>query len=221
MMRLLRAFRARRAALHEAERLVAGDPAGSESPGLDHLLAALRAPGTAAEMSGESAMAAAMAAEHRRAAATRKSRTPFRATAVAIVAALALLIAGGTALATQHGLFTSAPKPSPTTHAPRPTTTAATPKPTSRQTPTRTTPTPTPTPTPAPTTAPADPTTTAWCVAWWTAEEGGHPMNGRDRKDLTAAAGGADKIAAYCAYAKPTTTPTGKKSHKPKKTKAA
>jgi hypothetical protein len=207
----LRAIRAWRAALHEADRLVAGDPAGSESPGLDQLLTAVRAPGTAAEMSGESAMAAAMAAERRRAA-TRKSRGPVRTTIVAIVAALALLIAGGTALATRHGLFAS-PAVTPT-----PGSTSASPSP-------RPEPAPAPEPTPRPTTPTptTSPPNTGWCVAWWTAEEGGHPMNGRDRKDLTAAAGGADKIAAYCAAAKPTATPTGKvkKSHKPKKTKGA
>jgi hypothetical protein len=204
-----RAIRARRAELHETERLVAGDPAGSESPGLDHLLAAVRAPGTAAEMSGEAAMAAAMAAERRRAA-NRKSRGPVRTTIVAIVAALALLIAGGTALATRHGLFASpapTPAPSPTVSPTLSPALSPTPRSTSAA----------PSPTPTPTTSPVN---TEWCVAWWTAEEGGHPMNGRDRKDLTAAAGGADKIAAYCAAAKPTATPTGKvkKSHKPKPT---
>jgi hypothetical protein len=201
----LRAFRAWRASLHEADRLVAGDPAGSESPGLDHLLAAVRAPGTAAEMSGEAATVAAMAAERRRAVRRRGGRV--WATMVAIGAAVALLIGGGTALAARNGFFAAPPVTSPS---PRSTSHSPSPSPS---------PSPTSGPAPGPTSAPPD----DWCVAWWTAEEGGHPMNGRDRKNLTAAAGGADKIAAYCAAAKPATTPTGKvkKSHKPKKSKGA
>ncbi|WP_051807883.1 hypothetical protein [Actinoplanes subtropicus] len=214
MRTILRAIRDRRAALHEADRLVAGDPAGSESPGLDHLLAAVRAPGSAAELRGEAGMAAAMAAERRRAA-SRKRRGPVRTTIVAIVAGLALLIAGGTALATRHGLFASPPSHTSPTSPVSPASPVSSPPVSSPPRPTRVTPSPTPVPTTA------GPANNDWCVAWWTAEEGGHPMNGRDRKDLTAAAGGADKIAAYCAAAKPTTSPTGKvkKSHKPKKTK--
>ncbi|BBH69347.1 hypothetical protein ACTI_60320 [Actinoplanes sp. OR16] len=74
----------------------------------------------------------------------------------------------------------------------------------------------------ATTTGKADPsasvnatTKAAWCAAWQTAEDGGHPMNGRDRRDLIAAAGGRENVAAYCGSA--TTEPEEtSKTKKPK-----
>jgi hypothetical protein len=60
----------------------------------------------------------------------------------------------------------------------------------------------------------------AWCEAWRVAADGGHPMNGRSRRDLIAAAGGEDNIARYCAHqtaptAATTSTTKPGKGHKP------
>ncbi len=82
---LLHAMRKRRHRidLNLADRLVAGDPPGSDHPGLGDLLDAVRAPGTPEELTGEKAVVAAFAAHRKRAAradrrATRDQRKADR-----------------------------------------------------------------------------------------------------------------------------------------------
>ncbi|MFC7535359.1 hypothetical protein [Actinoplanes sp. GCM10030250] len=70
LIHAFRTWRADRRDLDETDRLIAGARAGT---GLDHLLGAVRAPATTGELSGEQAMAAAVAAERRRAAAPAHS----------------------------------------------------------------------------------------------------------------------------------------------------
>lgn len=221
---LLRAFRARRddrVSLDEADRLVAGGRAGPADRPLDHLLDAVRAPATAEELNGERALVAALAAERRHAMAsgepavsTVAARRPIRTIIVAVVTAVALLGVGGAAVAARtghlpdgfqqdaHRLFSElgipAPHTSPTGAGPAPSpsrTRSPTPAP-SRSTADST---PTPLPTASVTDGPAPGTRARWCTAWQTAAAGGRPMNGRDRRDLFAAAGGAGNVGDYCA----------------------
>ncbi|MBG0564031.1 hypothetical protein [Actinoplanes aureus] len=241
MRRLLRAIRARRAerlGRDETERLVAGDRAGPGNPGLDHLLEAVRAPATAAELNGEQAMVAALAAERRQAASVPRvpavpASGPTRRLAVTVGTALVLLGASGTAVAARtgdlpagfqqsaHRLFSGLGVPAPGTSPPGTSPTRPGPAPATT--------TPTPTPRPSAPTATLTPSRASWCTAWKTAEAGGHPMNGRDRRDLYAAAGGEQNVARYCASvtvspssptakktAKPTKSPKPKRSKKPK-----
>ncbi|SNY40537.1 hypothetical protein [Paractinoplanes atraurantiacus] len=184
-------------------------PPDEHDPALDHLLGALRAPATADELRGEQAMAAAMAAEYRQAAPKQKKR--LRPLVVSIVAAVSVLLAGGTAVAARTGLLS---KPAATqTPAPTPTTAPIPPIPLA------------PPPSHAPTPARSAPPRADWCAAWLTAAAGGKPMNGRDRRDLEAAAGGEASVAAYCGAATPAETAKpgrpakSKKPKKPKKSK--
>ena len=242
----MRTWRTHRIGLHEADRLVAGGRTGPGSPGLEHLLDAARAPATAGETRGEQAMAIALAAERRRAVLTARPKgdirvqmpTSARTIVVSITAAVALLSVGGTAVAAKtgnlpdgvqqhaHDLFSAlgvpAPGTGPTVSPPGPTASAAPSTAVTRPTPA---PIPKPrphrTPTPTPTvTAAAE--VRAWCEAWRVASGGGHPMNGRARRDLTAAAGGEENIAQYCTdqigSASPGATATATKpgkGHKP------
>jgi len=239
----MRTWRAGRTGQDETDRLVAGGRSGPGDPGLDHLLDALRAPATTGELSGEREMAAALATERRRAALTTRPegrirvRVPrtTRTIVVSVATGLAVLSVGGTAVAAgtgnlpaglqqrAHRLFSAlgvpAPRTGPTTTGPAPggRGSTATPGPTPAATPT-----PTPTPTATGTIAPATAQVVAWCTAWQTAENGGKPMNGRDRRDLTAAAGGAGEVADYCARAGVSAAPTtgatkpgGGKTHHP------
>jgi len=218
LLRAMRTWRAGRAGQDEADRLVAGDRSSPGHSGLDHLLDALRAPGTSGELSGEREMAAALATERRRAALTTRPeerirvRVPrtTRTTVVSIATGLAVLSVGGTAVAAgtgnlpaglqqrAHRLFSALGIPAPRTG----TTTSTT--------------APTATPKPAPSatasrrgeTPPAPAAPSAWCSAWATAAAGGKPMNGRDRRDLIAAAGGPDEITSYCATLVPSVSPS-------------
>ena len=214
LLRAMRTWRAGRAGQDEADRLVAGDRAGPGHPGLDHLLDALRAPATPGELSGEREMVAALATERRRAALTTRPEGRIRVQVprttrtivVSVATGLAVLSVGGTAVAAgtgnlpaglqqhAHRLFSALGVPAPRTgpSTPAPATTGSAPA---------TTPVPSPTPAPAGTAVPSSAQVVAWCRAWQSAATGGKPMNGRDRRDLTAAAGGADDIAGYCARA--------------------
>ncbi|MET0493479.1 MAG: hypothetical protein ABW000_10160 [Actinoplanes sp.] len=256
----MRTWRADRAGLTEADRMVAGDRSGLGNPGLEYLLDAARGPGTTGETSGAQAMIAALAAERRRAVLTAIPKgsirvqvpTSARTFVVSIAAGVVLLGVGGTAVAARtgslpagvqqhaHDLFPAlgvpAPGTGPTTSPPAPTASAAGPTGPARPEPTPTPPAtetsapetsapetstpkrPRPT-TPRPTaTAPAE--APAWCEAWRVAAAGGHPMNGRARRDLNAAAGGADNVAEYCARltgsASPAPTVTTKPGKGPK-----
>jgi len=216
LLRAMRMWRAGRTGQDEADRLVAGDRSGPGQPGMDHLLDALRAPATTGELSGERELVAALATERRRAALTTRPegrirvRVPrtTRTIVVSVATGLAVLSVGGTAVAAgtgnlpaglqqrAHRLFSALGVPAPRTGT---TTTGPTPAGSSSAA----SPTPNPAPTPAATAtiAPGTAQVVAWCTAWQTAENGGKPMNGRARRDLTAAAGGADEIAGYCARA--------------------
>jgi hypothetical protein len=220
MRRLIRAIHDRRAVrrlLDEADRLVAGARTGEGSPGLDHLLDAARTPGTAAELRGGPNVIAALAAERRRVAPPSVIPAPRRRRIAVVTAAAALVLvtAGGTAVAARtgslQGLLPDLVEPAPATVHP------ATPAPAPMPAPARSSPAPR-----RGTEVPSGIRVT-WCRAWLTATAGGHPMNGRDRKDLIGAAGGEKNLTAYCAgvtiapVAGPTKT---HKSHKPKKPKA-
>jgi hypothetical protein len=215
----MRTRRARRLGLDEADRLVAGDRAGPGTPGLDHLLDAARAPATAEETSGERAMAAALAAERRRAvpATGRKGAEPAtgregskrvlvpvsaRTLVIGIVTGVALL-SGGTAVAARtgnlppaaqqhaHRLFSALGVPAPRT-GPAPSASPS-PHPTPRSNP------PSRTPQPAPTAVVAPETRASWCAAWQEGAGGGKPMGGPARRELVAAAGGEDAVTRFCA----------------------
>jgi hypothetical protein len=224
LLRAMRNWRASRAGQDEADRLVGG---GRSDPGLDHLLAALRAPATPGELSGEREVIADLVTERRRAALTTRPegrirvRVPrtTRTLVVSIATGLAVLGVGGTAVAAgtgnlpaglqqrAHRLFSAlgvpAPRTGPTIRTPVPSGTASAASAAPIATPTRT---PAPTPGATGTVTPAA-EVVAWCTAWQTAENGGKPMNGRDRRDLIAAAGGADEVADYCARAGVSATP--------------
>lgn len=209
---LLRAMckrRAGRLGLDEADRLVGGGRAGPRCPGLDHLLDALQAPATTGEMSGGRETVTALAAERRRAALTTRpegsQRVPVSTSArtiiVSIATGLALLGAGGTAVAARtghlparvqqhaHRLFSALGVPAPRTGPSEPAPAPAGPG---------VTPTPTGAPTPAATIT-APPVQADWCAAWRRAAGDGKPMNGRWRQDLITAAGGRENVARYCA----------------------
>ncbi|MEU4689577.1 hypothetical protein [Actinoplanes sp. NPDC023714] len=162
-----------------------------------------------------------------------RKRVRSRTVIASVAAAAALLAGSGTAVAARggnlpagvqqqaHRLFSGLGVPAPATGESPP---ASSPRSSAGSSPA-----PTPAVTPSPVTEPAAPggsspagsspagtsttgsgaTTVAWCAAWQTAEDGGHPMNGRDRRDLTAAAGGAENVAAYCEAATTTATTTG------------
>jgi hypothetical protein len=188
LLHAMRTRRTHRIDLTQADRLAAGDPPGSDHPGLADLLDAARAPATAEELAGEKAVVAAFTANRKRAArkerrtATRdaRKRTPSRTRATAAAAGLALLILGGTATAARtgnlpreaqqhaHRLFSALGIPAP-----------------------RTGTTPTPGPSPAI-------TTLDWCEAW-RAAPGGPPLTSENRRKLSVAAGGEERIAHYCA----------------------
>ena len=256
----MRTWRADRAGLTEADRMVAGDRSGLGHPGLEYLLDAARGPGTTGETSGAQVMIAALAAERRRAVLTARPKgsirvqvpTSARTIVVSLAAGVVLLGVGGTAVAARtgslpdgvqqhaHDLFPAlgvpAPGTGPTTSPPAPTASAAGPTVPARPVPAPETPAPeTPAPrtstsrtsppkSPRPTTP--RPTVTAaaevrdWCEAWRVAAAGGHPMNGRARRDLNAAAGGADNVGEYCdrliGSASPAPTVTTKPGKGPK-----
>ncbi|MEU4423284.1 hypothetical protein AB0F81_21875 [Actinoplanes sp. NPDC024001] len=202
----LRAIRDRRSGRLDLDR---ADPA------LNHLLDAVRAPASPTELSGEQAMVAALAAERRRAAAATRpdipavpARRSTRRLVVTVVAAVAVLSVSGTAVAARtgnlptgvqqgaHRLFSGlgVPAPTPSRAPTRTPSSAPAPSPTPRATSPRTP-------------VPLGPAQAGWCAAWQTADAGGHPMNGRDRRDLIAAAGGEENIERYCARQGVTTSP--------------
>jgi hypothetical protein len=229
----------------EVERLLAGDPTGPDHRGLAALLDAAQAPASPRELAGEQAAVAGYVAAYREAVPTsmpkgrRRVRipSPARAAAVKVAAGVAVLAVGGGALAAEtgrlpagaqqraHDLFSAAGVPAPRTTAPTGTAPATTPT-----TGTATTPTPAPTSAtavPTPTTATTTTSTAAirgLCRAWAAQQKPhGKAMTAAARRALAAAAGGADRIPAFCAdqlgtpapTATPTPKPKGKPSSKP------
>ncbi|MFI6070980.1 hypothetical protein ACIA5C_05225 [Actinoplanes sp. NPDC051343] len=185
----MRTRRTQRIDLDEADRLVTGDPPGPTQAGLGTLLEALRAPGTPGELSAEKAAVAAFRTHRKRAARAARRRTSTRAVLVPTLAALALLMFGGTALAARtgnlpdgaqqhaHHLFSALGVPAP-----------------------RTGPTGHPTPVASAGPSPSRPTGPAvvelgWCADW---QPGGTPLSGDNHRRLRTAAGGEQRIPDYC-----------------------
>ncbi|WP_143162689.1 hypothetical protein [Couchioplanes caeruleus] len=210
----------------EADRLMAGDPAGAELRGLAALLDAAKAPASPRELAGERAAVAAIVAAYRDAETTSLPRgrrrvrisPPVRTAAVKVAAGVAVLAGGGVALAAEtghlpagaqqqaHRLFSAVgvPAPAPETTSARPPSPAL-PAP-SPQTSARSAPGPSPTGGPAS----ADPAVPGLCRSWAAQQEPhGKAMNAASRRDLIAAAGGEDRIADLCAAqaGAPSTTP--------------
>jgi hypothetical protein len=233
----MRERRNHRIDLAEADRLIAGDQSGPGYEGLAELLAAARAPATAEELAGEQAAVAGYAevtAAHRSAAARKgttevRTRRTARTAIVNITAAVALLAAGGTAVAARtgqlpdraqqgaHRLFSALGVPAPGT-AP-----AATPHPTGtntgrpRKQPSPSPDAPTPTAHPAPSVTAAVVVPPGWCTAW---RANPSKDTGLTRK-LAAAAGGAEKIAGLCATTATPSGPSGSASPAPSTSRSA
>jgi hypothetical protein len=188
---LLHAMRTRRTGidLTQADRLAAGDPPGSDHPGLGDLLDAARAPAMAEELAGEKAAVKAFTTHRKRAAraARRRIRPSIRTTAVAGATGLALLLLSGTAVAARtgnlpaeaqqhaHRLFSALGVPAPRTGAP-------TPAPSSSSSTDR----------PGPAPSPAI-TALSWCDDWTA-----NPRTSKNRSKLLDAAGSEDRIPGYC-----------------------
>ncbi|MEV4639694.1 hypothetical protein AB0J80_20285 [Actinoplanes sp. NPDC049548] len=209
----------------EADRLMAGDPGGADHRGLAVLLDAAKAPASPRELAGERAAVAAFVAAYRDAERTspaggRRARIslPARAAVVKVAAGLAVLAGGGVALAAEtghlpagaqhqaHRLFSAVgvPAPAPRTSSAHPAhRTSATPSPTVSARPA-----PGSSATSGPAAAP--PGVRGLCKAWAAQQEPhGKAMKAASRKALAAAAGGADRVADFCAaqLGTPSTTP--------------
>ncbi|WP_213012091.1 hypothetical protein [Paractinoplanes toevensis] len=189
----------------EAERLVAGDPAGPDLAALKKLLDAARAPAAVSELTGEKAAVAAFRAHRTRAARAARRPARTRVGVVTVATGLALLVLGGTAVAARtgnlpqdaqqhaHRLFSALGVPAPRT-GPSP---APTPAPSSsRPVPTRPA-SPSPSPSPSP-----DITALGWCEAWRGAP-GRTPLARDDRRRLAMAAGGEERIPGFCSRPSP------------------
>lgn len=225
---LLHAMRERRTSRlgpAEADRLVAGDPAGPEHRGLAALLDAAKAPASPRELAGERAAVVAFGAAYREAEqaglhrAGRRARMPLpaKAAAVKVAAVVAVLAGSGVALAAEtgqlpagaqhqaHRLFSAVGVPAPqATSARARRTPSATPSPRASAR---------PTPGASATgrgSTPGAPAVPGLCKAWAAQQEPhGKAMKAASRQALIAAAGGADQIAELCAeaLATPGTTP--------------
>ncbi|MCA2212323.1 hypothetical protein [Jidongwangia harbinensis] len=192
----------------DVERLIAGDPTGPEHDGLTALLAAAGAPPSPGELAGERAAAARLSAAYRDAGSVRTRsdvrRTrilPARAVTVKVAAVLAVLAAGGTAVAAETGNLPAAAQH----RAHRMFSGLGVPPPENRTTPVDpgrpagSAPTSTPAPRPSPT-APADRDVPALCRQWQAArDDPGRRMPAEARRALSVAAGGTAKVPAFCA----------------------
>lgn len=207
--------RRRRIGSREAEQLLTADPEASARPALSELLAAAAAPPRPDELVGlRAAMAAFEAAGQpdrtRIMVVSRRGRFA-RPLAVKLAAGVAVLLFGGTALAAEagrlpdstqrqaHDLFSGLGVPAPGARS-----TPAMPP----VVPTATVPTPTPTPAPRPSTGdrsavpvPAGAATRGLCRSWQARQQKPKqkPMKGEPLRRLAEAAGGEERIAAFCA----------------------
>jgi hypothetical protein len=208
----MRTRKTRRIGRTEADRLVAGNPPGPDHRGLAVLLDAATAPPSVEELAGETAAVARYVAAFRATAAEPSARDrvrvprPAKMIATKVAVGIAILTAGGTAVAAETGnlpagvqhFFSALGVPAPD-GGPQPTATGAGPAPS------RGSATPTPAPTPAPsrsgaTTRPAETTALDLCRAWDdTRETPGKPMPAASRRALAAAAGGENQIDGFCA----------------------
>lgn len=217
LLHAIRARRTQRTGPDQAGRRAADDLPGPDHQGLAELLAAAKAPATAEELAGERAAVAGFAAARRRAAVSprRRSRVRMsratRGVVVNVAAGLVLVGGTGTAVAARsghlpdgaqqhaHRLFSALGVPAPRTVRDEP---SAVPE----ARPSGTTSRPAPAPTPGVSaTRSTEEVAAGWCRAWVAAP---HESNARRRRDLIAAAGGEEKIPAYCAGLGVTASPS-------------
>jgi hypothetical protein len=191
-------------------------------PGLSRLLAAAAAPPRPGELAGLRAAVAAFeeAGRYERPAATPRRRRALRPLAAA--AALAAMLAGGVAVAAETGNLPGRPvtdHSAPVTGAPPETTTRPAPSHSGTAT------APQPPGDRGRTLSPTSPAVAGLCRAWDAHRRNPRkdPITAEAMRDLVAAAGGEDRIPAYCAavLARPGTHqptpshPTGKPAAKP------
>jgi hypothetical protein len=187
--------RKRRIRPDEAEQLLAAghDPA---HPELSRLLAAAAAPPRPEELTGLDAALAAFeeAGRVERPAPAPRRRRVLRPMAAA--AAVSVLLVGGVAVAAETGYLPGADPPAKETLAPRDVPSSAAPtSPGGASGPART-----PGPTGSPqTAAPADPAMAKLCRTWEDRRQKGKPMKPEDLGELARAAGGEERIPAFCA----------------------
>jgi hypothetical protein len=192
LLHAMRTRRTQRIDLDEADRLANGETPGPGQAGLGSLLDALRAPATPGELSAEKATVAAFTAHRRSAARAARRRTSTRSVLVTTLAALALLMFGGTALAARTGNLPDGAQQ----HAHRLFSALGVPAP--RTGPHGTHPTPVASAGPSPAgSGPSRPAVVelGWCADW---QPGGPALSSEDHKRLRAAAGSEDRIPGYC-----------------------
>jgi hypothetical protein len=197
----------------EADRLVAGNPPGPDHRGLGVLLEAAKAPPSVEELTGESAAVFRFGAAFRSTAAGPPAsnrvrvRRSTRVVAVKVAAAVAVLAAGGTALAAETGNLPTgvqhffSPLYPASDDGPQPTLTGGGPAPSgSSASPARPSPTPAP-PRGGATTRPAETAAIGLCRVWDDARTDPHgkAIPAASRRALAAAAGGEKHIADFCA----------------------
>jgi hypothetical protein len=211
----MRTARARRIGRREAEQLLSHGPAGPDRAALQHLLDQLTAPPGPRELAGRRAAVAAFALAVRNSVpdpATRARRRLgllSRAALAKVVVGLGVLVFGSAALAgtgnlpgpVQHGaheLFSPLGVPVPDVHG-RPTGGSSSGGGSAG----------TASPSPSGPDA-ANPAALSLCQAWAAGGKDGHgkPLDAEGAKALIRAAGGTDKIAAYCAKVLATGSPT-------------
>jgi hypothetical protein len=206
----MRTAQARRIGRREAEELLSHGPVDPDRAALQHLLDQLAAPPSPRELAGRQAAMAAFAQAVRSPVpdpvglARRRLRLLSRAALVKVVIGLGVLLFGSAALAAgtgnlpgpmQHGaheLFSPLGIPVPDVHG-RPTGSGSAPAGSQ--------------PAGGASASPGDPgggtgpVALGLCKAWAAAPQDGHgkPLDAETSKALIRAAGGADKIAAYCA----------------------
>jgi hypothetical protein len=201
--------RLRRIGSREAEQLLTADPDASAYPDLSQLLAAAAAPPHPDELVGLRAAVAAFEAAGRDGRSgvvvTSRRRGFARPLAVKAAAGVAVVLFGGTALAAETGNLPNAPQQ----HAHNLFSGLGVPPPSASTAPSspvaRTSSTPTRTPTPSAggheSPAPAGAATLRLCRSWDAQQQNpqGKPMKHEALRDLAEAAGGEDRIAAFCA----------------------
>lgn len=200
--------RLRRIGSREAEQLLSGDADASAYPDLSHLLAAAAAPPRPDELVGLQPAVAAfeMAGREGRGgvAVVSRRRVFARPLAVKAAAGMAVVLFGGTALAAEtgnlpgasqqhaHKLFSGLGVPPPSTASTAPSSPVAR---------TASAPAPLPTSSAAGQEPPAPAATLVLCRSWDAQQKNprDQPMQAKALRELARAAGGADRIAAFCA----------------------
>jgi hypothetical protein len=238
LFRAMADTRTRRIRRQEAEELLSGSRTAADRDALVRLLDLAAAPAKPAELAGREVAVRALVQTYRDAArATRpRRRSPLsllsKALAVKTIAGLAVLLLGGAAVAATtgslptpvqqgaHDLLSPLGVAVPAGKAPHPTGTSGG---TVHPSPTPSPLTPRPGPDPDPSAGPA---MAGLCQAWQAQQKGGpgKPTDSPAFQALVTAAGGPDKVAAYCAavlggaHQSASATPKGK-DHKPSPTR--